>query len=159
MITDFPAKKIYNTGGYTAFQFVPYYNVLTYPAIAAGEVLAPVTLVAGTSWLNGYSTPGTLLLTEQPTSDENGIIYNISITGIAPGDKSELFDQMQGMENNVPFLVLLRDAQKKLRLVGSPAVPLIFSSNFSSGALKSDLKAFTFTFTGQCLYRAPQYNV
>jgi hypothetical protein len=159
MITNFPSKKIYNPGGYTGFQFIPYYNVLTYPMISAGSAVVPVGLITGASWLTGYATPGTLSLTEEAAVDANGVIYNITIGGVIPGDKPELADLLQRMENNVPFLAIMRDSLKKLRLVGSPAVPLVFSSAFASGALKSDFKGFTFKFTGQCLYRAPQYNV
>jgi len=91
--------------------------------------------------------------------DANGLYYNISVSGFAPGEHADLVDLMDSMANGVRYLLLLRDANRIMRLVGSPALAMEFSASYNSGAQKSELKGFSYKFTGSCLYRAPVYDV
>jgi hypothetical protein len=156
MISDFPAKKDYNPGGYLSFQFAPAQLVASFPMIANSKTVVPVAFLAGYDWFNGYATTETLVFNEEPAFDEGGTYYNITVTGFAPGDKPELVDLIGLMADN-RFILQVKDTAKINRLVGTPKSPLDFSATFGSGGARADQKGFTFNFTGQALYRAPVY--
>lgn len=156
MISNFPSKKLYNPGGYGKFYFLPHTSVDTFPMIVSGAAQVAVGLKVGHAWLEGYSTAETLNFSEESADDAHGPFYIPIISGFVPGDRPELVSLLQTMEN-MRFLVKLKDSLGKYKLVGSPGCPLKLLSNFSSGDRRSDLKGFAFKFTGQALYRAPDY--
>jgi hypothetical protein len=57
------------------------------------------------------------------------------------------------------FIVLLKDPQGNYRLIGTPAAPLEFTANFSSGSANSDEKGYRFTFTVNSIVRSPVYSI
>lgn len=158
MITGFPSKKIYNTGGYSSFEFLPYNLVYTYPMITQGVTYIPVGLYEGHPWLKGYATAGSLVFTEEQVVDENGQPWNQTINGFVPGDKAELVFLMANMART-RYLVLLRDSSGQMRLVGTPKRPLKFTSSYGSGGERSEQKGYHFKFTAQSLFPAPAYKV
>src|ERR1700754_3213781 len=131
MISNFPAKKAYNPGGYKSFQFIPYYQVSGFPAITAMKNLSQVIFYETYDWLNGYATAETLSYDEEYTPDENGGFYDLTITGFIPGDQVDLIDIMDTMPFN-RFIVMILDTKGVTRLVGSTSTPLDFTANFNS---------------------------
>lgn len=157
MLTNFPAKKIYLSGGYRSFQFVPVNKVLSYPMISAAAAVVAVGLSSDAAWYQGYATDQTLSYTEEQQVDANGKYFNLIVSGFIPGDSQALITLISEMEI-YRHLLTVKDSRGFKRLIGSPAAPLDFSANFNSGTGRSDQKGFTFQFTGQSLYRAPIYN-
>lgn len=155
MVSNFPNKKAYNPGGYTKFYFLPSYHVDTFPMIVNGRAQVPVGLKVGAMWYEGYATPGTLSYSEEAREDPNGKYYLPVLTGFVPGDKPALINLLQNMEK-LTFIVMLRDSAGKFKLIGSPGCPLELSANFGSGEKRADSKGFSFKFTGQAFYRAPE---
>lgn len=157
MINNFPVNRSYSPGGYQSFLYVPFQYVAAYPIINNGQAAAPVSLKAGGQWLQGYATRETLNLTEEPQISEHGTYYKPVISGFVPGESANLIAVMEGMDP-YRFMVIMKDAIGRMRLVGTPAMPLNFSANFSSGSGRSDSKGFNFKFFGDTLNRAPMYN-
>lgn len=157
MITNFPAKKIYNQGGYNSFTFSPFQLISGIQRTVANNMpSALVSFAAGDDWLSGYATVQTLAYTEDPQQDANGTFYNLTIAGYVPGDKPEL-EQILGEMEQQRHIVVLKDTSGILRLVGTRDMPLSFNAAFSSGANRSDQKGYTFKFSGTSTLRAPQY--
>lgn len=158
MITDFPLKSLYNPGGLRNFKFIPALLVKTYPFISSSQVLEALTFLPEVDWLNGYSTPDTLLFDEDSESSENGPMYKQEVSGFAPGDKLALIDLMNDMEGQ-SFVIRTTDYSGQLRLIGSHGTPLTFSAKYTSGSGRSNSKGYQFKFTGYTNFRAPAYNV
>lgn len=157
MITNFPKKKSYNPGGLRSFRFVPRSWILGYPPIINNKITGEVTLLPGREWLTGYATAETLAFEENGKDSPNGVYYDQSIPGFAPGDHEDLLDLIQSMEGN-EFVALVVDARGQTRLVGGYGYPLKFISDYSSGTMRSDGKGFSYEFTSQCPFRAPVYK-
>jgi hypothetical protein len=130
--------------------------VQSYPMISNARALVPVGTWSDIPWFQGYATRETLVYEEEPQNTGNGEYYIQTITGFAPGDRPELIDLMESMPYT-KYLTLIKDPLAKLRLVGTPIMPLTFSAKFSTGGLRSDQKGFFFKFTGESLKRAPAY--
>lgn len=157
MITNFPLKSFYIPGGVRSFQFIPAYQVITYPEIKSGQISQPLEFLTGKVWLNGYSTAGQLIFTEESESTVNGPTFNQEITGFYPGDKLPVLDLMNEMHRH-PFMVKVTDASGQTRLVGSPGNPLEFTAKYSSGLERADAKGYQFKFAVTTSESAPAYN-
>jgi hypothetical protein len=157
MITDFPANPVSNFAGLQLFSFSPYQNIAALPSISQKNIITPVTFVAGSQYLKGYSTTDQLSFSEKHTDDSNGGFYDWNISGYMPGDSDELINRMEEMRFS-RYLVLTTDNNGILRLVGYNA-PLVFTADFDSGKRAgTDNKGYSFAFTGQSRLRAPRYS-
>jgi hypothetical protein len=158
MIGNFPLKQSYNPGGYSTFYFIQKQYVSSFPITVNGVAAAPLMFWSQKDWLTGYATRGTLQYTEDTQSDANGLFYVKTITGFIPGDRPELISMLEDMVKE-RFIVLLKDPQGNYRLIGTPAAPLEFTANFSSGSANSDEKGYRFTFTVNSIVRSPVYSI
>lgn len=159
MISNFPAKKIYNLGGYVSFTFTPFqYIDSLLPTNMAGRKRVAAIFKSGYSWLNGYATAQTLAFTEEPGVDAQGTLYNLTVAGFVPGDKPDLAAMLEEMASQ-RFVLVLKDPAGILRMVGAPTRPLDFAASFDSGAGRADQKGYTMKFTGLSGVRAPEYGV
>lgn len=154
MITDFPKKKTYNLAGLRSFQFVHVSEIFQYPIFRNGQVTGDLQLLPGRTLKTGYATYETLEFSENSIPSPNGVYYEQEITGFAPGDAADMIDVISNMENN-EFVVLIADARGQLRIVGGYGYPLIFLSDFTTGARRVDRKGFSFTFSAVAPFRAP----
>lgn len=157
MITDFPAKPVYNQGGYSTFKFIPHLFITSFPA-AVNHVIS-TAIITSSPWLNGYATYETLQFNEEDIKSGHGKSYRAQISGFIPGEYPELTQLLFEMEQMEKFVVQLRNSQGKIRIIGSPERPLEFSSVFSSGDQRSSAKGYTLKFTGDELNRAPFYQL
>lgn len=155
MINSFPIKPSKNLSGLKTFDFIPVKNVSVYPEIYGGQVLATLTLVAGTAILKGYATSDTLSFIENQKENEHGVYFEQNISGFTPGDKPELIDLTQNMAV-MPFYVIVSDFNGIKRLAGF-GQNLRFTSEFTSGTSRTEQKGHKFTFTGFSLFKAPVY--
>lgn len=154
MITDFPKKKYYNLAGLRSFQFVHVSEVFQYPIFRDGKAFGDLQLIGDLQLKAGYATYETLEFAENPVNSPNGVYYEQEITGFAPGDAAEMLDVISNMEDN-EFVVLITDARGQRRIVGGYGYPLIFLSDFTTGARRVDRKGFSFTFSAVAPFRAP----
>lgn len=156
MILNFPKKKSYNPGGLRGFLFVPISYIAAYPPIKDGKISTELSLLPGREWLRGYSTPYTLEFTEKPQSSPNGVYYDQVLAGFTPGDSADMLDVIQSMEDQ-RFALLVQDARGQNRLIGAYGYPLTFLADFATGSNRADAKGFSFSFSGQAVFRAPVY--
>jgi len=156
MLSSFPTPKSYNLGGLLTFQFVQAEGISVFPGIFSSKILLPVSLNSGFEWLNGYSTVETLGFTEVERFEGDGKYYEQTISGFLPGDRTELVDLMQQMDDQY-FTLLIKGTNQVTRLVGGFGNPLLFSSSFNSGLVRTDAKGYTFKFYSESLFRAPTY--
>lgn len=157
MISNFPTKAAYNPGGYASFKFIPLINVISFPAIT-NHVISTAISISG-SWLQGYSTYETLSFKEDLVKSGHGESYSSVLSGFVPGESAELAQLLYAMEQMKWFIVQISNSKNKIRILGSIQNPLEFSSSFSSGDQRSDVKGSNFKFTGDMLYRAPFYQL
>ncbi|MBC8053762.1 MAG: hypothetical protein H7Y13_11925 [Sphingobacteriaceae bacterium] len=154
MISNFPSRPIRNRGGYITFQFIPSIYIAQFPQINSHTISAAgIVLLAGTAWYQGYSTPETLLFSDEPEKTTHGTHFNLKVNAFTPGDKPELTSLLYEMED-LQFLVKLTDPRGKLKLIGSPTFPLQLKSVFNSGDQRSSSKGYNLQFTTQALHRA-----
>lgn len=156
MLTNFPTPKTYNLSGLRSFKFIDETAVHAWPGIFNSQIILPITLKTGFEWLNGYSTPFTLLFTEELKETEHGKYYEQQIVGFAPGDRLDLIDLMEQMDNR-QFILQVKDTRNQTRLIGSHGFPLTFSSSYNSGLGRDDAKGYNFKFIGVSIFRAPVY--
>lgn len=147
MITNFPEKPTYNSGGLKKFFFVPFLGVSENPVVVAGSAVTPLGLFPGFSLLAGYATIHTLQFIEEQNENEHGIFYEQTLTGFAPSDTQEMMDLFTEMAQN-RFLIMTSDYLGKKRLVGSSDNPLAFSYKFSTGNDRKDSRGYKFSFSG-----------
>lgn len=156
MISNFPTPKNYNLGGLSTFQFAPAEAFSVFSGVFNGRILFPLVLNTGFDWFKGYSTAYTLGFTETLKTSEHGKYYEQTITGFVPGDRAELIDLMETMDDRY-FVLQVKDANGASRLVGGFGCPMLFSSNYDSGLARSDGKGYQFQFFCQSTFRAPMY--
>lgn len=157
MITNFPPKNLVNNGGYKSFKFLPIESLDTYPVIINGSCQTAITTKNSAVWLTGYRTPETLGFTEELNTTLNGNTYLQKIVGFVPGNKPELINLMQMMDDR-RFIVLIEDFYGVNRLVGDPNNPLRFRSDFSGETNRNGKKGFSYSFQSESLFRAPAYE-
>lgn len=156
MLTNFPIPKTYNQSGLRSFEFIHRSAVNVWPGIFNSQIMLPIALNSGFLWLKGYSTPQTLAFTEESKETKDGDYYEQQLIGFAPGDRLDLIDLMEQMDNN-DFIIQIKDTRNQTRLLGSHGYPLKFSSSYNSGAGRDEAKGYNFKFTGVSIFRAPVY--
>ena len=159
MITDFPGNPLTNMAGMQTFSFAPFQNISSLPPVVQNKITAPVAFNGGNRFLLGYSTIAQLDFNEKATTDENGSVYDWTITGYTPGDSDFLSALMADMMRCRQLVVLVQDNNGLVRLVGYNA-PLEFSYIYDSGKIPgSDPRGYAFTFFGRGGASAPVYQV
>ncbi|HEY0056296.1 MAG TPA: hypothetical protein VGB63_13145 [Pedobacter sp.] len=154
MKSNFPSIPLRNRGGYLKFDFIPYYDILSFPAIINNTVKRnQILLHAGKSWYQGYATNQTLQFNDSPEKTNNGTYFILKVAGLVPGDKPELTNLLFEMEST-HFVVRLTDTRGKIKIIGSPTFPLEFKANFNSGDQRNSGKGYAIEFFGNALHRA-----
>ncbi len=156
MFIDFPTPLNYNQGGIVQFQFVHISAVETWPDLIDGKISTPIVLKSGFQWLKGYSTSEKLNYLEDGKKTPNGSYYEKQINGVMPGDRKEIKNLMQEMQGRY-FVVIFMEVGGLKRVAGGYGDLLEFSSKFSTGAARTDLKGYSFSFTGNGIYSSPIY--
>lgn len=157
MITNFPALAAHNSGGYSSFKFIPSIYITAFPSATNHIISAAVTTLS--AWLDGYATYETLKFEEETIKSSHGESYRPEISGFIPGESAELTQLLFEMEQIKKFVVQITNNRGKIRIVGSPGMPLEFASDFNSGSERISSKGFTFKFAGDSLNRAPFYQL
>jgi hypothetical protein len=157
MITSFPTRPAYNPGGYTSFNFIPSIYITSFPGAENHVITSAITV--SNPWLTGYSTYETLSFNEDTVKSGQGESYRPEVTGFVPGEYPELTELLHAMEQMKNFVLQITNNRGKIRIVGSPDMPLQFLSSFSSGDQRSSAKGYGLKFIGDTLSRAPFYEL
>ena len=131
MIKDIKKHKNDNLGGIHSFIFTPVENVLDIPPVISGSVRMAITLKAGTRWYRGHGIEGTMRFTDEPQEDENGTFYQKRLIGLIAKKRASLVDQLTSMKNR-RFIVIARDYNDIMWLIGNKSEPLLFKSGSDS---------------------------
>jgi len=156
-MNSFPKNPLMNMGGIASFNFIPYHFISKLPAVKGKVISTPVLLLPGLSELKGYSTLEKLEFSENAKENDNGTYYQWVIQGFIPGDSAEIINLMEEMETAV-HIVILRDNQNQLRLVGMGS-PLVFISSFDSGSKPGEARGYKYSFAADSISRAPVYKL
>jgi hypothetical protein len=157
MITDFPDIPLSNMSGMQAFSFVPAQNINLWPPVLRSKTASGLVFNVGT-FFKGYSTIDMLEFIESTSKDDNGTLFNWQVNGFYPGDSDVYLDLFQSIQACRELVVLAKDNNGMLRLVGYKA-PLEFNYTFNPGKVAgSDPRGYSFSFSGQGGQPAPIYD-
>ncbi|WP_276496705.1 hypothetical protein [Pontibacter litorisediminis] len=113
-------------------------------------------------------TPGTLFnfidatqftpdFDQQDDDDVNGISYSHNFSGFVAGDTPELAAALLSMKGR-HFVLLYRDFDEQLKLIGDREHHLVFDYRLSSGNNPGDRKGYKFSFKGKSRNPSFFYN-
>jgi hypothetical protein len=133
--------------GLAAVFFAPHAALLPLPDLdeAGITLLGDVHLATGIDWRQLQGTIYTPALDVEATDGVHGASYVQELSGFYAGDDPAVaadFRRMQGRR----FVLLYRDFDGKMRLVGDPRGGLKFSYKQTTGAKPGERKGYTWTF-------------
>jgi hypothetical protein len=156
-MNNFPEYNCENYGGLSGFNFIPQYAVASMPS-CIGNLLSEVLPVkTGFEWFIGLSLYNSLQFTETPKPSDPGDLYEYIVSGIYPGQTTELatlLDEMKGQ----PFILDIIDNNNQRRLLGSLINPVMFKYAYASKDQVGSRPEYTFSFTWTSQNPAPFYN-
>lgn len=156
MIASFPKKPAYNLGGYQDFKFMVLSQIESFPMIFNGKALTSVVLKPNQYLFEGYGTYESLVFSEKSEENVQGIFFEQLFAGFMPGDSQDHISLMEEMQRNY-FILIAKDANGLMRLIGSPANPLSFKADFDSSGSRSGSRGYNFEFYAPSPFRAPLY--
>lgn len=144
-----------NIGGVEALWYTPAGNLLNFPAQGA-LTIDQLALVAGTVWYQLVSVRGSVKL-EQKTKDygRHGAGFSSQLSGALARHTPQLAAALEKLEGG-RFVVLYRDLNGQVQLVGTPDQPLEWRDSYSAGS-ESQRNGFDWTLSGEALRRARPY--
>jgi len=140
-----------NQGGNLLFYYLPIGNVSLIPRPVNGTVLSAISLKGVSDWFLGYSTNDLLSLDSQLMSNENGSYYENSVKGFYPKPSSNFIEYLYAIRHD-KFILLVKDSNERIRIVGSLAQPCTLSFFEKTGSRAQDLPGVSFEF------RCDSYN-
>ncbi|MGI4865429.1 MAG: hypothetical protein ACRYFZ_16015 [Janthinobacterium lividum] len=135
--------------GLQAVFFAPVAALLPLPDIdeAGISLLGDVQLAAGYDWDQLQGTIYTPALDVDAGTSVHGASYAHELTGFYNGDRPEVAAQFQRMQGR-RFVLLYRDFEGQVRLVGDPRGGLLFSYKLTTGTKPGEKKGYTWSFKG-----------
>lgn len=143
---DFPLPFSENMGGALYFYFIETVDVLSV-TYAANHQVSALNLKEGAQLSAGYSTPGSLALKSDPVESQQGTHFPTEVKGFFPRPPASLVAEFFNMVNR-KYIVLIKDANSKTRMAGTPEQPLSFSFSEDTGSRAQDNPGAAFRFTG-----------
>jgi hypothetical protein len=136
--------------GLQALYFVPVAAVLAMPDLDEDGIalLGDVQLVPGASWSELQGTIYTPSLDVAGAITVHGPGYDHELTGLYGGDQPAAAGQFQRMQGK-RFIVLYRDYDGLVRVIGSPRGGLEFSHKQALGTTPGQRKGYTWSFKGR----------
>jgi hypothetical protein len=158
MINEIKKHENDNLGSVVELKFLPIEAVETMPIAVNGAVHAPVVLKQNFAWINCYCSPNTISFKEDAADSEHGTYYKKKLSGKTPKDRSEVIDSFSKMDNG-KFILLYKDANGTLKLIGSPDEPIYFKNSFSTKEDVAQRNEYDINFEGDGLLKSPVYNL
>ncbi|MDF7810493.1 hypothetical protein [Hymenobacter sp. YC55] len=163
-MSDLPAGQLRNLsqsiddnlGGVEALWYVPIEDVLFVPDSEEPIVYESVDLRPGATWYQLVATLNTVRYNEPGKEDRHGVFYQPKLTGVLAKNTAALAAGLEAMEGHL-YLVLYRDGNGQVWLVGSLDEPLSWSEVLDTGNGVNDRNQKSFTFASDTTRRARAY--
>lgn len=146
-MTDLNYEEANNPGGNTLVRFVPVGGVTALPPVSSPVTQGPPTFRTGWRWFNLYGTLHTKTYDEEEGYNDNGPLWNVTISVFLPAD-SPLIRQTLAEMSPHRFVVEVTDSAGMLRRAGNLIEHLEMKYKFGTGAQMADRRGATITFTG-----------
>lgn len=148
-----------NVAGLVSFFFVEANQLLADPRPKAGAVSLivdelPVSPTA--QWYQGIVTPFTLSYAENRQQTRQGEYYRQQLDGVIARQSPELQEVLSSLHRR-RFVLVSRDRNNYLKLIGTKECPLEFSYSSSSGSSPRERNQVSFRFSGDT--RTPSFFV
>lgn len=137
-----------NLGGLEALFFVPAEQVVTIPGTSDVLVSTSVVLTGGATWYQLVAPIEQLRYQEVPATDRHSHLWKVQLKGVLAKDTTGLQAGLTAMHNR-RFVVLFRDANGNVKIVGSPASPLKFTYGLEPGERRSNRNERAFAFSAE----------
>lgn len=147
-----------NNGGLVKFYFTAAEHVVRIPEPVAGKITTDIEMAPGTTWYAFYATRGSLQYREPGQADRAGTRYRMELKGYIAKDTPELSAALADLAPPRKFVLLYRDQNGFLKLVGSPEYYLTFERELDTGTDPSNRNGFAFSFKGDNIAPAAFYE-
>ncbi len=144
-----------NTGGVEALWYVDVADVLSVPDPDMALIATDVVLRPGAYWYQLVATRTTLGFTQASKKDRHGDYFQPSLKGVLAKASIELAEGLEALDGR-RFLLIYRDHNGAVWLVGAPDEPLAFSDKYDAGTATAR-NNYDFTFSGETTRRARPY--
>lgn len=146
-----------NLGGNKSFMFCPVGDIVSIPDPISNIVMTAATMATGKTFLNGYAAPKTLLFEENDQKNSAGTYFIQKISGFYPKITSTILALFKEMQND-KFILIVKDNNGYIRLVGSLEQPAQFRYKSSTASNIPSRNGISFGFEAQSIYPALFYN-
>jgi hypothetical protein len=144
-----------NTGGVEALWYCDVADVLSVPNPDTAAITANVVLRAGASWYQLVATRGTLRYSQAGKDDRHGAFFQPNLKGALAKATATLAAGLEALDGR-RFLLLYRDQNGAVWLVGTPDAPLTFTDKYDTGS-PTERNGYDFQFVGETDRRARPY--
>jgi len=144
-----------NVGGVEALWYADVADVLLAPDPDEAALVNSVQLVPGATWYQLVATRTTLGFTQTGKNDRHGDYWQPQLKGALAKGSAALAQGLEALDGR-RFLVLYRDLNGLVWLVGSPDEPLKFADKYDAGTATAR-NNYDFTFSGETTRRARPY--
>lgn len=147
-----------NIGGIEAAWYALASDLVNFPA--SGElVIDQLTLRPGATWYQLVSTRRTVRYKQTPKDlGRHGTSYTQKLTGTLARHTAELAQGLEALDGQ-PLVLLYRDLNGQVQLVGTPAQPLAWTDAYDSGEISAGQRNnYDWTLSGETPRRARPYT-
>jgi hypothetical protein len=145
-----------NTGGVEALWYVDVADVLSAPDPDVALITESVVLHPDCHWYQLVATRTTLGFTQAGKQDRHGPYWQPLLKGVLAKATAELAQGLEALDDR-RVLVIYRDNNGLVWLVGTPDEPLKFSDKYDAGTTTAR-NNYDFTFSGETTRRARPYQ-
>jgi hypothetical protein len=145
-----------NVGGVEALWYADVADVLSVPDPDEPLISTDVVLQPGACWYQLVATRTTLGFTQAGKSDRHGPFFQPQLKGVLAKATAALAAGLEALDGR-RFVLLYRDNNGLVWLVGSLDEPLTFSDKYDAGTVTAR-NNYDFTFSGETTRRARPYT-
>ncbi len=144
-----------NVGGVAALWYADVADVLSVPDPDEPLIAADVVLRPGAAWYQLVATRTTLGFTQAGKADRHGPYFQPQLKGVLAKATATLAAGLEALDGR-RFLLLYRDQNGGVWLVGAPDEPLAYLDKYDAGTATAR-NNYDFTFSGETTRRARPY--
>jgi hypothetical protein len=136
-----------NVPGLQLLQFIPVQHVSSIPTDENSVIYDEITVLPGKGWFTGEFTPGKLDFGNEMKNGPHGPYHEIIVSGFHAHPSPAKLDNFRKMQLN-RFIVLTKDYDNSMRLIGTRISACDFSFKESSGQLGgATIRGYDITFS------------
>jgi hypothetical protein len=145
-----------NTGGIEAAWYTLATDLVNFPV--NGELpIDQLKLRDGATWYQLVSTRGTVRYKQTPKDlGRHGQSFTQRIVGVLPRHTADLVQGIEALEGQ-PLVLLYRDLNGQVQVVGTPEQPLAWTDAYDSGENPTQRNNYDWTLAGETPRRARPY--